>query len=799
MKGAIKLFDKEIMAKNKNELLDLDDNKPFRIPQIDYTIISALRKKEGFKRSTAYSPIHGSNVVDKTSYVDNAGKVDIRNYDFIRDEKDKMVSDEELIAKYGTKYFEFTTIDKLKDKDLYGGVDYNKKNSENNTNKDKKEEKDDSSFLFISNVNDLLEEEKEEDVTVVESNEVEENNINNETSEFKLNINVDDDDTYEYNSYDNNIPKPTQTSIPSFLANDKKDEEETKIDDINLNTSTNSENTNSDNVILNKPIDRNITIEQAMENMRNNTYQYDETKKVIPIVKHDENHNVSEEVKEELEETNNIETNVEENYDDYYIPYKDIFSTSDGSEDDTHPAWLEDKKEIINMALKSFGIEGEVVTYTKGPAFTRYEVLLAPGVNVKKVTQIYENLQKDLQVKSLFLQTPIPGKNTVGIDVPNDKADVVKYGDLLSDEYISDEKNLKLALGKDIEGNIVYQNIPDMPHALIAGATQSGKSVCINTILISLLLKNSPKNLKLILVDPKKVELSFYNDLPHLATPVIDDSKIATGALKWAVDEMERRYNLLAQFRCRNAKDYLNKAKTNKNMDPMPYIVIVVDEFNDLIMQCGQEANDYIVRLAQKARAAGIHIILATQRPTVDVVSGTIKANITCRIAFRVASDVDSRTILDEIGAEKLLGRGDMFIKNNGTPERAQGAYVTDDEIIAVCEYITNKYKPNFLFTHEDILKAIKNSENPQTGSINNDVPSESSQFLFEVAMDCIEQNICSINFLQQRHNIGFRRASRIIETFQEKGIVSPKNGTKGREILIDSYKLKDMYNNGDL
>lgn len=756
------------MPKYKKDIIEFEKDEKFVIPQIDYSFISALRKKDNFIKSNAYSPFHGSNVVDKTAFIDNSGVVDIKKgYDFIRTEEDRKISDEELIEKYGTKYYEFTFIDQDKNKEIYKGSNYSKKNKDEISSKQKEENK---PFSFITDINEVV---KDNDIPpIIEENKVEESVID-ESKIFKLNINIDEDDTFEYNTFSKDMPKPKQTSIPTFLTETKKEVKEDleiKIDDINVETE-----------ILNKAINREQTVEEAISNMNNNSYVYDETKKTIPIV------NVKSAVPEK-----------ENNYDDYSIPYTKLFSKSDLSKEVTHPAWLEEKKEIINVALKSFGIDGEVVTYTKGPAFTRYEVLLAPGVNVKKVNQIYENLQKDLQAKSLFLQTPIPGKNTVGIDVPNNVAEVVKYGDLLDDDYISDPNNLLLALGKDIDGHVVFQNITDMPHALIAGATQSGKSVCINTILISLLIKNSPKDLKLILVDPKKVELSFYNDLPHLATPVIDDAKIATGALKWAVDEMERRYVLLAQNKVRNIKDYKKKALSNPSMEDIPYFVIVVDEFNDLIMQCGQEANDYIVRLAQKARAAGIHVILATQRPTVDVVSGNIKANITCRIAFRVASDVDSRTILDEVGAESLLGRGDMFIKNNGLAERAQGAYVSDDEISEVCEYITNKYAPDFLFTHEDILKSINRNESGS--SLNNkDTVAESSQLLFEIAMDCIEQNTCSINFMQQRHNIGFNRASRIIDIFETKGIVSPKNGTKGREILIDSYKLKDMYNNGEI
>ncbi|MDE7213997.1 MAG: DNA translocase FtsK [Anaeroplasmataceae bacterium] len=542
-----------------------------------------------------------------------------------------------------------------------------------------------------------------------------------------------------------------------------------------------------------------------------NTFKpiYDTEEKIEDIVYNDEediveleDEKVLEEVVEETpvytrpastpkEESKPVHTKPK--YDDYKIPYKSLFPVSDAALEEM-PAWLEEKKEIINQQLQAFGIDGEVITYTKGPAFTRYEIMLAQNVNVKKINSIYDNIQMALKAKSMRIQAPIPGKNTVGIEVPNDKADMVAYGDILTDDYINSKKNLLIAMGKDIDGTPVFQNIIDMPHALIAGATKSGKSVCINTLLVSLLIKNSPDQLKLILVDPKKVELSFYNNLPHLATPVIDDPVIATEALKWAVAEMERRYELLAVSRVRNIEDYARKRETKPEMENLPFIVIVVDEFNDLIMQCGVEANDAIVRLAQKARAAGIHIILATQRPTVNVVSGTIKANITCRIAFRVATDADSRIILDEQGAESLLGRGDMLIKNNGLPERVQGAYISDDEIGNICDYICEHYEPDFFFTHEELRK--KASGGGAVGGNGRESAQESDDLLYQIALYCIESGMCSINSIQNSFGLGFNRASRIVAILEERGIVSPKNGTKGREILVDSYRLKEMFDN---
>lgn len=752
----------------KKKNIVIEDIEKFRIPQIDSGTIGLIRKKDGFKKSKVCSPIHGTHVLDKNHFVDNSGSVDIDyNYDFIRD--DKHISDEELERRHGTKYYEFTFINRGME-DAYVGTDYDKKEQ-----KEVKKKSNRKDFSFISSADELLNE--EEDISVIQQEIMPKEDYNEPMAEFKLNIEIDDTvPSYEYNTYDQAMPKPTQTNIPSFLTS--KPQQEKVKDEIEIEENLTFGDTPTFKApeiqFDNPPVNKNQTIEEAIRNMQNTTQPSDFKQPSVRLEK-----------KEETKPVGN-------NYANYNIPYEKIFNKGNGIVEE-HPVWLEEKKEIINQLLKSFAIDGEVITYTKGPAFTRYEILLAPGVNVKKVSQIYDNLQKDLQAKSLRMQAPIPGKNTIGIEVPNDVAEVVSFGDIITEEYMNNGKPLTVAMGKNIDGTPVYQNITDMPHALIAGATQSGKSVSINTILISLLIKNSPERLKLILVDPKKVELSFYNDLPHLATPVIDDAIIATEALKWSVQEMERRYEVLARNRVRNIGDYNKKRKDHPEMENMPYIVIIVDEFNDLVMQCGAEANDCIIRLAQKARACGMHIILATQRPTVDVVNGTIKANITCRIAFRVASDVDSRTILDEIGAESLLGRGDMLIKNNGNPLRAQGAYISDDEITNVCDYICERYSPEYLFTHEDLKKAInKANGGGQFGT--KEAPQESEELLYQIALACVQQGACSINSIQTGFGLGFNRAQRIVQILEEREIVSPKNGTKGREILVDSYKLREMF-----
>ncbi|MDE7384324.1 MAG: DNA translocase FtsK [Anaeroplasmataceae bacterium] len=762
------------MKKKKTiETIELDEK--FTIPQISYTLDGLLKGKTKFQRSQIVSPIHGTHVVDRMHYVDNSGKVDVDyGYDYIRDEKH--ISDEELIARHGTKYYEFSYVNKQLTDEEKRGTDYTKK-EEKPVLEPVKENKTLSSF-FTTNEDLKAEEEKEPVILdpVLEEEPEEIINPLEEDAEFNIRISIDEEEEepYEYNSFDANLPKPEPTPIHNY---------DYRREDLIPPTPKPAPQTP-------KPV---IEPEEKIEEI-----DYSDAEDFVDSIMAEPE--IEEEIEEIIETPSKVPPVVETKpepkpkkpkYDNYKIPYKKLFPTGDASLEEM-PAWLEEKKEIINQQLQAFGIDGEVITYTKGPAFTRYEIMLAQNVNVKKINSIYDNIQMALKAKSMRIQAPIPGKNTVGIEVPNEKADMVAFGDILTDDYINSKKNLLIAMGKDIDGTPVFQNIIDMPHALIAGATKSGKSVCINTLLVSLLIKNSPDQLKLILVDPKKVELSFYNNLPHLATPVIDDPVIATEALKWAVAEMERRYELLAISRVRNIEDYDRKRESKPEMENLPFIVIVVDEFNDLIMQCGVEANDAIVRLAQKARAAGIHIILATQRPTVNVVSGTIKANITCRIAFRVATDADSRIILDEQGAESLLGRGDMLIKNNGLPERVQGAYISDDEIGNICDFICEHYEPDFLFTHEELRR--KASGGAGASGNGRESAQESEDLLYQIALYCIESGMCSINSIQNSFGLGFNRASRIVAILEERGIVSPKNGTKGREILVDSYRLKEMF-----
>jgi len=473
----------------------------------------------------------------------------------------------------------------------------------------------------------------------------------------------------------------------------------------------------------------------------------------------------------------------------YSVPSINMFNKFMRS-NELNPDWLLEHIRIINETLKDFSIDGLVVGSIKGPSVTRYEISLNAGVNVNKINNISDNLMMNLKVKSLRIEAPIPGKAYVGIEVANVNPEIVAFGNLIDNQKFLDSKDkpLLVGLGVDIDGNNVYVDIAKMPHGLIAGATNSGKSVCINTILASLLIKNSPNDLKLILIDPKMVELNAYNDLPHLITPVITDSKMASAALKWAVEEMEKRYHIFAKNRSRDIASYnINVEKKIISMNKMPYIVIVIDELSDLMMASGSEVEDSIQRLTQKARAAGIHLIIATQRPTTDVIKGTIKSNIPTRIAFKVTSHIDSSTILDGTGAEELLGKGDMLLKENDSPKRLQGAYIKDEEIYQLTDYIRSLQEPNYILKHEDLIKKVEL------------IKFDFDDLLNEVAYFVVESKNASINKIMQEFAISFNRAQNIVKQLESLMIVSQNLGTKPREVLVNNNdELKEILENNE-
>ncbi len=467
----------------------------------------------------------------------------------------------------------------------------------------------------------------------------------------------------------------------------------------------------------------------------------------------------------------------------YQLPPVTMLKKSTRNSDEK-PPWLLEQIDIINQTFVDHAVEGEVANSKKGPTVTRHEISLEPGVPVKRVTAIQDNIMMNLAAKTLRIEAPIPGKPFVGIEVPNKVADIVSFGNVVdTDEFLTDHDHpLKVALGEDIDGTNIYVDIAKMPHGLIAGGTGSGKSVCVNTILISLLLKNKPEDLKLILVDPKMVELTPYNDLPHLITPVITDPKMAATALNWVVDEMESRYKKFAESRSRDLKSYNdNIRKGYIQEDKMPFIVIVIDELADLMMVAAHDVEDAIQRITQKARAAGIHLLVATQRPTVDVVRGTIKSNIPTRIAFRVASFTDSTTILDGAGAEQLLGRGDMLLKEAERPIRLQGAFISNGEIDSVIDFIRKQSSPQYILKHEDLKVRVEAKE-----LVNDDLFSDVAYFI-------VRENNCSINVIQKEFGIGFNRAQKIVSLLEQYQIVSNAQGTKAREVLVNFDQLEQI------
>ncbi|WP_303660321.1 DNA translocase FtsK [Salipaludibacillus sp. LMS25] len=444
--------------------------------------------------------------------------------------------------------------------------------------------------------------------------------------------------------------------------------------------------------------------------------------------------------------------------------------------------WLDEKAHQLNSTFEYFHIRAHVTGVTKGPAVTRFEVQPEPGVKVSKIVNLTDDLKLSLAAREIRIEAPIPGKNTIGIEVPNENAEPVFLRELLDSSVFQQHPSpLAVAMGKGLSGEPVIMDLQKMPHGLIAGATGSGKSVCVNSILTSIIYKASPADVRLLLIDPKIVELAPYNDIPHLAAPVINDPKEATESLKWAVAEMERRYEKFAKAGARDMARYNEKMKqSGQDDDLLPYILIVVDELADLMMVAPQDVEDAICRIAQKARACGIHLLVATQRPSVDVITGLIKANIPTRVAFSVSSQADSRTILDGGGAEKLLGKGDMLLLESGTskPVRLQGTFVSDDEIERVVDYVKHSPHPGYLFEKAELKEQVA---------------AETEDPLFEEVCDfVVEHQAASASLIQRRFRIGYNRAARMIDDMEARGMVSPQRGSKPREVYLTNHVHKD-------
>ena len=455
---------------------------------------------------------------------------------------------------------------------------------------------------------------------------------------------------------------------------------------------------------------------------------------------------------------------------------------------------LTDTATKLQKTLYSFGVSAKVENVSVGPAITRYELKPAEGVRVSKIANLADDIALNLAAETIRIEAPIPGKQAVGIEVPNKEKEAVHLREVLeSEEFQNNKSKLTVALGKDVAGNIQLADIAKMPHVLIAGSTGSGKSVCINTIISSIIYNAKPSEVKLVMVDPKVVELSVYNGIPHLLIPVVTDPKKAAGALAWAVQEMDDRYNKFAQKGVRDLKGYNKAIEKEEGVGKLPQIVIIVDELADLMMVAAKDVEEAICRLAQKARAAGMHLVIATQRPSVDVITGLIKANIPSRIAFAVSSQVDSRTILDYVGAEKLLGKGDMLFFPSGAPKplRVQGAFVSDEEVEKIVDFV----KQNGTATYsEDILESIeKNNKTDKEIAQEADADDETDPFLMDAIETVVETGQASTSFIQRRFKVGYARAGRIIDQMEERGIISGYQGSKPREVLMSKERLEEL------
>jgi S-DNA-T family DNA segregation ATPase FtsK/SpoIIIE len=516
-------------------------------------------------------------------------------------------------------------------------------------------------------------------------------------------------------------------------------------------------------------------------------------------------HKFTKEDREEIkEEEQKIEEQVasaeEQTPKKYMLPPLSLLKKGEGKKGDTSNQ-LKETALKLQQTLLNFGVKVTITDISQGPSVTRYEMQPEQGVKVSKIVGLADDIKLNLAATDIRIEAPIPGKAAVGIEVPNKENSTVALRDLLeSDEFQKFNSNLAFAVGKDIGGQVVVTDIAKMPHVLIAGATGSGKSVCINTIIMSILYKADPADVKLIMIDPKVVELSVYNGIPHLMIPVVTDPKKASAALNWGVTEMNDRYRKFAELNVRDLKGY-NKAAEMGKLDAdgqpihkLPQIVIIVDELADLMMVASNEVEESICRLAQLARACGIHLVIATQRPSVDVITGLIKANMPSRIAFSVSSGVDSRTILDMNGAEKLLGKGDMLFYPQGYPKpaRVQGAFVSDSEVSDVVDFLKNQMLGNVSYNTEIENKIKTMQTSGSSGAGGSGGGSDMDAYFVDAGKFVIEKDKASIGMLQRVFKIGFNRAARIVDQLEEAGVVGAEEGTKPRRILMSLEQFEN-------
>ena len=481
----------------------------------------------------------------------------------------------------------------------------------------------------------------------------------------------------------------------------------------------------------------------------------------------------------------------------YKFPPLSCLAKPDGTKNVDYSKELQANGQHLIDVLKSFGVSAKICEICRGPSVTRYELQPAPGVKISKITNLSNDIAMNMAASGVRIEAPIPNKSAIGIEIPNKTRTNVLFREIIdTPEYRQSDSKLNVALGKDITGNIICADLSKMPHLLIAGTTGSGKSVCINSMIVSILYNATPDEVKLLMIDPKQVEFTVYNGIPHLLVPVVSDPRKAAGALSWAVTEMLNRYKLFSERNVRNIKGYNKFCEANPDIPKLPHIVIFIDELSDLMMAAPNEVEESICRLAQMARAAGMHLVIATQRPSVNVITGVIKANIPSRISLSVSSQIDSRTIIDAAGAEKLLGNGDMLFSPVGMskPLRVQGAFLSDNEVEDIVEFIKSQQQGSY---DEDIIEEIENhaiNEKKRAGyDVDDDADDEADEMLPDAIKIVVEMQAASTTMLQKKLKLGYARASRIIDDLEERGIIGPSEGAKPRKVLLSKQQYMEM------
>lgn len=576
-------------------------------------------------------------------------------------------------------------------------------------------------------------------------------------------------------------------ALPSHpVSSNKRSKIDIQIDEVKLNEQINADK-----------LDNSVIEDAKNENQEKSEIIIDDL--VNKATKIEDN---SKPKNENQEKIKIAEILVDEIEDDYIYPNVNLLKQAKLNKSNDVSDELKDNAQKLVDTLKSFGVNTKIIDICRGPTVTRYELQPSAGVKISKITGLADDIALNLAAAGVRIEAPIPNKPAVGIEVPNKKVDMVSMKEIIDSSTFEKAKSkLSVALGKDISGNITVADLAKMPHVLIAGATGSGKSVCINSLIVSLLYKSTPDEVRLLMIDPKVVELGIYNGIPHLLIPVVTDPKKAAGALSWAVTEMLQRYKTFADNNARDLAGYNRIARNSEDLKPLPQIVIIIDELADLMMAAPNEVEDAICRLAQMARAAGMHLVIATQRPSVDVITGVIKANIPSRVAFAVSSQVDSRTILDSGGAEKLLGRGDMLFYPVGSskPTRVQGCFVSDEEVEQIVSFIKNKDNVEY---DENVLEEIEKQVANQKGNESNSQSGEeqiNDELLPSAVEYVLEAGQASASLLQRRLKIGYMRAARLIDAMEERGIIGPFEGSKPRQVIINRQQWHEMnLNNND-